>query len=148
MLKSASLPLAIGGGGMILALGGAHIVSGEPVELITAVGTTAKYIAIYFPVLFLLEEVAFRGALDAHVHHDGEGRGWQSALFVSSLWGLWHLPITEGMTFPVAVAVVLVVHIVLGVPLSFAWRRTRNLSGVAFAHATIDAMRNALAVGL
>ena len=49
---------------------------------------------------FVLEEVAFRGALDAHVHHEGEGRGWQSALFVSALWGLWHLPISGGCPSP------------------------------------------------
>jgi Type II CAAX prenyl endopeptidase Rce1-like len=46
----------------------------------------------YFPACFVLEEVFFRGALDSHVHHPGESRGWASALLVSALWGLWHLP--------------------------------------------------------
>ena len=40
------------------------------------------------------------------------------------------------------------VHIVLGVPLSFAWRRTRNLVGPALAHAVNDAVRNAFMLGL
>ena len=43
-----------------------------------------KFIAIYFPVTFVLEEVAFRGALDAHIHHDGDGRGWQSRCRLSA----------------------------------------------------------------
>ena len=40
------------------------------------------------------------------------------------------------------------VHIALGVGLSFAWRRTRNLGGPALAHAGIDAVRNATMLGL
>lgn len=39
-------------------------------------------------------------------------------------------------------------HIVLGVPLSTAWRRSRNLAGPAFAHAVNDAVRNALMLGM
>ena len=29
---------------------------------------------MYFPATFVLEEVAFRGALDSHVHQQGEAR--------------------------------------------------------------------------
>lgn len=47
-----------------------------------------------FSVSFLVEEVAFRGAIDAHVHPEPGGPGtWRSALVVSCWWGLWHLPI-------------------------------------------------------
>ena len=43
--------------------------------------------ALYFPIAFVLEEVQFRGLVDAHVHRPGEPYGWLSALFVSALWG-------------------------------------------------------------
>ena len=148
MLRSAALPIAVGAGGMAAVIGGIHVATGAPVHVLAVVGTVVKYIAIYFPVTFVLEEVAFRGALDAHVHHEGEGRGWQSALFVSALWGLWHLPIAVGMPFPLLIMVLLAVHCFIGIPLSFAWRRSRNLAGVAFAHSAIDAIRNAMLLGL
>jgi membrane protease YdiL (CAAX protease family) len=50
--------------------------------------------------------------------------------------------------FPMLLVELVVVHVVLGVPLSFACRRTRNLAGPALAHAVIDAVRNALMLGL
>jgi membrane protease YdiL (CAAX protease family) len=148
MLRSAMLPLTIGAGGMTAVLGGIHVATGTPVHLVAVFGTVAKYLAIYFPLTFIIEEVAFRGALDAHTHHDGDGHGWLSAVYVSALWGLWHLPFTTGMALPLLVAELLAVHILIGVPLSFAWRRSRNLAGPAFAHAAIDAVRNALMLGL
>jgi membrane protease YdiL (CAAX protease family) len=103
---------------------------------------------LYFPATFLLEEVAFRGALDAHVHDDGEGRGWQSAALVSALWGLWHLPVSSGLPLPVQVVELVTVHVALGLPLSFAGRRSRNLAGPALAHAVNDAVRSAAMLGL
>ncbi|MEO7943357.1 MAG: hypothetical protein ABIR34_08150 [Marmoricola sp.] len=87
MLGSAALPMTVGVGGMAAVLGGIHIATGTPVHVLAVLGTVAKYIALYFPVTFALEEVAFRGAFDAHVHHEGEGRGWQSAVFVYALCG-------------------------------------------------------------
>jgi hypothetical protein len=148
MLRSAALPMAVGAGGMAVVIGGMHVATGNPVHVLAVLGTVAKYISIYFPVTFVLEEVAFRGAVDAHVHHEGDGRGWQSALFVSALWGLWHLPISTGMPFPVLIVVLLSVHCLIGGPLSLAWRRSRNLAGVGFAHSAIDAVRNAMLLGL
>ena len=70
-LRSAALPIAIGAGGMALVYGTMHIATGAPLSVAAALAAVAKYTALYFPATFLLEEVAFRGALDAHVHHDG-----------------------------------------------------------------------------
>ena len=148
MLRSAALPMAVGAGGMVVVLGAVHIATGAPLSALATVAAIAKYVALYFPATFVLEEVAFRGALDAHVHHEGETRGWQSALFVSALWGLWHLPFATGLPLPILVLWLVVVHALIGVPLSFAWRRTRNLAGTGLAHAVIDAVRNALLLGL
>jgi hypothetical protein len=148
MLRAAMVPMAVGAGGMAAVLGGIHLATGTPVHVLAVLGIVAKYLLLYFPLTFLIEEVAFRGALDAHVHHAGEGRPWRSALFVSALWGLWHLPISGGLPLPLLVLELLAVHCLIGVPLSFAWRRTRNLAGPAFAHSAIDAVRNALMVGL
>jgi membrane protease YdiL (CAAX protease family) len=147
-LRAATLPIAIGAGGMAIVYGTVHLVTGAPLPAIAAVAAVATYTALYFPATFLIEEVAFRGALDAHVHHDGEGRGWQSAVLVSALWGLWHLPVATSLPFPVQAVELVVVHVALGVPLSFAWRRTRNLAAPALAHAVIDAVRNAFMLGL
>lgn len=145
LLRSAVLPTAVGSAGMVLVLGVVHIVDGASALSTPAIlVAVAKYTAIYFPATFALEEVAFRGALDAHVHHEGQSRPWQSAIFVSALWGLWHLPISTGPPLPMLLVTLPAAHVVLGVPLSFAWRRTRNLTGPALAHAAIDAVRNAL----
>ena len=148
-LRSAALPIALGAGGMALVLGTIHLATGTSLSPRTIV-TIVTYTALYFPATFLLEEVAFRGALDAHVHHEGEGRGWQSAIVVSALWGMWHLPVSSGLAlpFPLQLAELVVVHILIGVPLSFAWRRNRNLAAPALAHAAIDAVRNAFMLGL
>jgi membrane protease YdiL (CAAX protease family) len=102
---------------------------------------------LYFPVCFVLEEVAFRGAIDAHVHQSGDRHPRLSALFVSALWGVWHLP-TLGET-KVSSLIVLAVflpllHLFDGMFLSFGWRRSGNLAVPAAVHALIDAVRNAL----
>ena len=121
---------------------------GTSLPALAALGALAKYTALYYPATFALEEVAFRGAIDAHVHHDGDARGWQSASLVSALWGLWHLPVSAGLPLPWMLLELVVVHVALGVWLSFAWRRTRNLGGPALAHAVNDAVRNATMLGL
>jgi membrane protease YdiL (CAAX protease family) len=101
-----------------------HLAAGTPISAQTVVTTIAQYTALYFPATFLLEEVSFRGALDAHVHHDGESRGLASAALVSALWGLWHLPVSNALSlpFPLQAGVLVVVHVLLGVPLSIAWQ--------------------------
>ena len=104
--------------------------------------------ANYLPVCFVFEEVTFRGALDAHLQHPGEARGGASAVFLSALWGLWHLPIAHPGPdpLPALVGAFLFVHIAVGIPLSFAWRRTGNLTAPALAHGLIDALRDVLNV--
>jgi membrane protease YdiL (CAAX protease family) len=111
----------------------------------------AKQFLLYFPVCFTLEDVVFRGAIDAHVHHPGEARPWWSAAFVSALWGLWHIgavPI-PGQTHVSRIAALIVlavglplVHIPTGIFLSLGWRRSGNLAVPAMVHALIDAVRN------
>ena len=148
-VRSAALPIAIGASGMALVYATMHIVTGAPLSVAAALAAMAKYTALYFPATFLLEEVAFRGALDEHVHHDGErAGGWRSAILVSALWGLWHLPLSHSLPLPLQVVELVGVHVVLGVPLSLAWRRSRNLAGPALAHAVNDAVRNAFMLGL
>ena len=147
-LRSAALPIALGAAGMALVYSAIHVVAGVPLPTTAALVAVLKYTALYFPATFLLEEVSFRGAIDAHVHDDHRERGWRSAIFVSILWGLWHLPVSHGLPAPLLVLELVAVHVLLGVPLSFAWRRTRNLAGPALAHAVIDAVRNAFMFGL
>jgi membrane protease YdiL (CAAX protease family) len=147
-LRTAALPIAVGATGFATVFGVVHVVTGSPLPAGAALVAVAKYTALYFPATFLLEEVAFRGALDAHLHHDGEPRGWQSAILISALWGLWHLPVSSGLPLSLLIVQLVAVHVALGVPLSFAWRRTRSLAGPALAHAVNDAVRNAAMLGL
>jgi len=99
------------------------------------------------PVSFVLEEVSFRGAFDAHVHHPEEAQGFLSAVLVSALWGLWHLPVVLGQApLPALVPQLLAVHCFIGVPLSVCWRRSGNLFVTGSTHALIDSVRNALLV--
>ncbi|MGH8929287.1 MAG: CPBP family glutamic-type intramembrane protease [Egibacteraceae bacterium] len=126
------------------------IASPEPLRSSSMLVTGLHTAILLIPALFVLEEVTFRGALDSHVHGPGDGRVWLSALFVSTLFGLWHLPIVVGTSQGVlaTVAQLLVVHWVIGVPLSFAWRRTGSLVAPGLAHALINGVRDALYAGL
>jgi membrane protease YdiL (CAAX protease family) len=117
-----------------------------------------EYLLLYIPVMFMMEEVAFRGAIDSHVRHPGESHGVESstvsgivsAIVVSVLWGLWHLPIIP--LPPQLPHASVFEHIVLvgylewavGPFLSLFWRRSGNLMVTGFAHTTIDSFRNAL----
>jgi membrane protease YdiL (CAAX protease family) len=127
----------------------ALIVSSKPLDPGAMVLAGLQAVLLYFPVCFVIEEVAFRGAIDDHVHRADGARGVMSALFVSALWGLWHLPIApDGLPIALIVAQLLLVHCVVGVPLSLARRRTGSLVVPAGAHALIDGIRNGLAAGL
>jgi len=116
-----------------------------------AVISMLKSFSLFFPVCFVLEEVAFRGAIDSHLFQPSvepkKRSAWISALFVSFLWGIWHLPIVpipHGTSVVVVVISVAVVHTTIGVPLSFCWRRGGTLALPAAAHAFIDAYRDAV----
>jgi hypothetical protein len=101
----------------------------------------------FIPVVFLLEEVWFRGVFDSHLHHTGEKRGVLSAIYVSALWGIWHYPVIPGHQIQNLVptfATVIPFHVLIGVPLSLFWRRSGNLFVPASVHCLIDAVRNGL----
>jgi membrane protease YdiL (CAAX protease family) len=111
-----------------------------------------KQFLLYFVVSFVLEEVAFRGALDSHIYQprntgQPSGSPWLSAIFVAALWGLWHLPtlpISSAPAFVAAIPALIIVHTLVGVPLSFCWRASGTLALPAAAHALIDSYRNSL----
>ena len=99
------------------------------------------------PVGFVVEEVFFRGALDTYLHSGEQGTGWLSAIVISALWGVWHLPpqaIPAGQLLSTIVAL-LFAQILVGVPLSLWWRKSGNLVVNDTAHALLDAVRNGLA---
>jgi hypothetical protein len=114
------------------------------------VGFLAGQFILYFAVGFVLEEVAFRGAIDAHIYQPNDSNekqlvAWVSAIFVSVLWGTWHLPllgITDASTLISAAPGLIFAHVIIGVPLSFCWRTSGTLLLPAIAHALIDAYRN------
>ncbi|HZO73141.1 MAG TPA: CPBP family intramembrane glutamic endopeptidase [Ktedonobacteraceae bacterium] len=99
------------------------------------------------PLGFMVEEVFFRGALDTYLHAGEQGTGWLSAVVVSALWGLWHLPgqvIAAGQLLPTVIGL-LAAQILVGVPLSLWWRKSGNMVVNDTAHALLDAIRNGLA---
>lgn len=99
-----------------------------------------EYALLYLPAAFVMEEVVFRGALDSRVQQPGERHGILTAVYVSVLWGLWHIPVagTEGTVMLV------VVMGTTGVPLSLWWRRSRNLAVSGGTHSFVDAARNGI----
>jgi hypothetical protein len=109
------------------------------------VWTGIRHFLEFVPVVFVLEEVSFRGAIDAYVHPDPSAKGLGSAAFVSALWGLWHLPVAlHGRPLPVVAVSLVVVHVTVGVPLSVFFRRSGNLAVPGIVHAFIDGVRDAL----
>jgi membrane protease YdiL (CAAX protease family) len=115
----------------------------------------ARSLALYVPVVFILEEVFFRGGLDSYLHRSDDRDPWISAGFVSALWGLWHLPLvlpgllaaSAAWAGIIAVIIALVsVHYAMGVFLTMGWRRSGLLLIPAFVHAFVDAVRNGLSL--
>jgi len=140
--------LVIAGGiGITIMVGGAIAGGMAHRTLAQRLSAGMGSLLLYVPISFVLEEVSFRGAFDSHLHHPGDRRGWATALFVSALWGLWHLPVGLGLIpLPLLIVQLLVVHCVIGVPFSIFWRRSGNLFVTGSTHALIDAVRNALLV--
>lgn len=94
-----------------------------------------------FLYAFLVEEVVFRGVFDSHVA-TGKTTCWgefRSAIFVSALWGIWHVPMQgRGVNLPLAqfgFALHIVSIAIAGVPLAYCWRRSGTLVLPAALHA-------------
>jgi membrane protease YdiL (CAAX protease family) len=102
--------------------------------------TVLSSLLTYIPALFVMEEVAFRGAFDSHLHHPGERHGFWSALYISVLWSLWHAPIL-GWDHAIGF---LVSMVPTGIVFSIYWRRSGNLGVSVGAHALADSVRNAI----
>jgi hypothetical protein len=99
--------------------------------------------AILWPGYYMVEEVLFRGSIDSHVHHIGERHWFWSAIFVSLLWGFWHLPIVAGEgSAAVVIANMFVLQGLVGPFLSYWWRRSGNLIVPAATHDFLDTFRN------
>lgn len=131
--------LTAGGIAVALMLGGAlgPLVRRPPQEMFSIAG---KSFLLYLPIVFVIEEVTFRGALDSHVHHPGEPHEIFSAVWVSALWGL----AAAGPLFE-TIGQLLLLHIPVGVFLSIYWRLSGNLLVPGVSHAFMDAVRNAIA---
>lgn len=91
------------------------------------------------PCVFVIDEVVFRGLLDSYVAPSSGSRRqeWISAIFISTLWGFWHMWHSRvfldfALTLP------------LGVALSFCWRKNGTLLLPGVAHALIDAYRDTI----
>jgi membrane protease YdiL (CAAX protease family) len=115
-------------------------------NLATAVVTAVISLATYLPVVFVMEEVLFRGLLDPYLHRSTPERDRASALYGSALWGLWHLPVTFLALGVLTIPYLVFVHTIMGYVMVTAWRRTGNLAAPGVSHAVIDALRNAVAV--
>ena len=115
-------------------------------DVVAALAKSLVSVATYVPVVFVMEEVLFRGAIDTYLHGSTPGPDRASALFGSALWGLWHLPVMSVALGALAIPYLVAIHTALGYFLVAAWRRTGNLAAPGIAHAVSDALRNAVAV--
>ncbi len=118
-----------------------------PLQTILQVGVSRFLVG---PIGFIIEEVFFRGGLDTYLHRGEKGAGWLSAIFVSALWGFWHLPgsaLTSGNLLSTLLSL-LVSQIILGVPLSFLWRKSGNLTFPDTTHAVLEAVRSILSAAI
>jgi membrane protease YdiL (CAAX protease family) len=95
-----------------------------------------------FVGLFLVDEVVFRGALDPHLRRASSGRlhEWCSAVFVSILWSIWHLPAynphAKGfLALFSGLAPFYIGVLMMGVLLSFCARKARTLVPTSIMHA-------------
>jgi membrane protease YdiL (CAAX protease family) len=143
-----TLRATLGGGAVLvgvmvayrLATGGFHGNVGA------AMATTVISVATYLPVVFVMEEVLFRGLIDPYLRGSARGPDRASALYGSALWGIWHLPVASLGLGILTIPYLVIVHTIIGSFLVTSWRRTDNLAVPGIAHAVIDALRNAVAV--
>jgi hypothetical protein len=144
----ASFVSCLGTGGVVevllfalafIAYHGGHVAVGSGVQ------RGGAWLLLYFPAVFVMEEVSFRGLLDAHLHRPDERQEILTGIYVSILCGLWHYPIVNSMAGLIKVIPHrLIPQVLIGVPLSIFWRRTGNLVVPALNHALIDSVRNTL----
>ena len=141
-LREAALLLVVGCGVYALS---AFLAGRSPLLHPPTLLFVAGQFLLYLPVVFVLEEVVFRGAVDSHISFGAVAgaRAWTSALFSGALWGLWHLPILPDVTLPTAVSVV-IFHAGFGAPLALLRRTTGTLALPGLVHAAMDAYRNGL----
>ena len=111
-----------------------------------AATTTVISLLTYLPVVFVMEEVMFRGLIDTYLHGSTPGPDRASALYGSALWGIWHLPVAFIALGVFTIPYLVVVHTILGYFFVTSWRQSGNLAAPGIAHAVIDALRNAVAV--
>ena len=111
-----------------------------------AITTTVISLLTYLPVVFVMEEVLFRGLIDTYLHGSTPGPDRASALYGSALWGIWHLPVAFIALGVLTIPYLVVVHTILGYFFMTSWRQSGNLAAPGIAHAVIDALRNAVAV--
>ena len=147
-LRLLLLCLAIPGGiGIVMMAAGAMAGNLAHRTLLERLTIGIDSFLLYLPLVFVFEEVSFRGAFDAHIQHPGESGGWLTAVWISVLWGLWHVPVTLTMApLPALILNNILVCCVIGVPFSILWRRSGNLCVTGVTHAVIDAVRNALII--
>lgn len=100
---------------------------------------------LYIPMVFVIEEVFFRGALDTWARGPGRTDDVASAIVVSLLWGFWHLPLVLAEGGLATLPITLAFHLVVGLLLTLPWRRSGNLAVPGLTHALIDAVRDGLA---
>ncbi|MBL7901160.1 MAG: CPBP family intramembrane metalloprotease [Bacteroidia bacterium] len=104
-----------------------------------------KSLLTYIPVAFVVEEVVFRGMLDTYIHQSKQLNGVWSALFISVLWGLWHLPLSADGSKPIwFVALGSITISLWGIILCIFRRLTGNIAVPGFSHAFADAIRDGL----
>jgi membrane protease YdiL (CAAX protease family) len=113
--------------------------------LLQALGRAGMALMAYLPACFIVEEVAFRGILFNALRGRSKAAAISAALFTSTLWGLWHLPVldTHGSWSAIRVVVFVGLHSAVGVALCWLWSSTGNLLPCALAHAVLDAVRDA-----
>lgn len=115
-------------------------------NVLAALATSLISAATYLPVVFVIEEVLFRGLLDPYLRGQAAEGHRASTLYGSALWGVWHLPVMGVALGVLTIPYLVAVHTALGWVLVRSWRRTGNLAAPGIAHAVSDALRNAVAV--
>jgi len=88
--RSAAGAVLVGAVLFIVAIAPRLLQASWPLPLTRMATVAVQSLLLYLPVAFVLEEVTFRGMIDAHVHPRAAGRtegtGWPSAVGVSMLW--------------------------------------------------------------